>query len=187
MPKIKLDSFFYIEKLDCHEQIKDNLLLLIENSPSQQLVSEKSELDISRSDWSISLSEERQWLKYFKETAASQIIEMYKKCGYNYANFYNFWFQQYYKNSQHGWHVHTAINFSTVYFLELPKESSATQIVSPFDQKTIIDVDAKEGDVLIFPGYAVHRGPKNNSDGRKTVIVSDVNIGYPDDYYGEGI
>jgi hypothetical protein len=187
MPKIKLDSFLYIEKLSCHEQIKNNLLMLIENSLSQQLLSEKSELDISRSDWPISLSEERQWLKYFKEIASSQIIDMYKRCGYNYSEFHNFWFQQYYKDSQHGWHVHTAINFSTVYFLELPEGSSATQIVSPFDQKTIIDVDAKEGDVLIFPGYAIHRGPKNKSDSRKTVIVSDVNIGYPDESYGEGI
>jgi hypothetical protein len=35
---------------------------------------------------------------------------------------HNLWFQQYKKNSKHGWHVHPGANYTNIYYLELPEK-----------------------------------------------------------------
>ena len=33
-----------------------------------------------------------------------------------------------------------------------------------------ITIDAKEGDIVIFPSFIIHRAPKVQSDTRKTIV-----------------
>jgi hypothetical protein len=36
--------------------------------------------------------------------------------------------------------------------------------------KSIIDLDVKEGDLVTFPAYIIHRSKNNKSNDRKTII-----------------
>ncbi len=75
----------------------------------------------------------------------------------------------------HGWHTHSD-NYTGVYYLELPDETPKTQIVNPLNQTEIIDLDIKEGDIVLFPSFIIHRAPINKSNKRKTIISFDINI-----------
>ena len=77
------------------------------------------------------------------------------------------WFQQYFQNSDFGWHQHDG-HWALVYYLELPEMSEATEFLN-YGQ-----FDVKEGDVIFFPTFLVHRSPIIKSNQRKTVIAANV-------------
>ena len=77
------------------------------------------------------------------------------------------WYHQYAKNSVHNWHIHGE-NYTGVYYLELPDDTPKTELIDQYDKK--ITVEANEGDVVIFPSFIIHRGPKVLNDSRKTII-----------------
>jgi ectoine hydroxylase-related dioxygenase (phytanoyl-CoA dioxygenase family) len=82
---------------------------------------------------------------------------------------HNMWFQQYNKNSHHTWHTHPSVQFSSVYYLELPDTNVSTEF-KDIVNNNIFKVDVKEGDLLVFPSSLLHRSPKNKSNKRKSVI-----------------
>lgn len=116
----------------------------------------------------------------------SEMLEIYNNMGYSGFNVSEIWFQQYLKDSEHGWHIHGG-NFTNVYYLELPEGTPKTQIINPYNQKDIIEVDVKEGDLLVFPSYVLHKAPKNISDKRKTIISFNVTVNYSDEIYGKSL
>ena len=79
------------------------------------------------------------------------------------------WYQQYTKNNTHGWHIHGE-NYTGVYYLEFPKGSSKTELIDQYNIRKKITVNAKEGDIVIFPSFIIHRAPKIINDIRKTII-----------------
>lgn len=80
-----------------------------------------------------------------------------------------YWFHQYPPNTEFGWHTHPWCNLAVVYYVELPEGASTM-----FSDGR---VDAKEGDVIMFPAFLPHRSPKQNS-GRKTIISYNIDISY---------
>jgi hypothetical protein len=82
----------------------------------------------------------------------------------------NFWFQQYESNDYHSWHNHFQSTYASVYYVELPDASVATEFKNPVTGE-IIKPSVKEGDILTFPASIIHRSPPNNSGGRKTIIA----------------
>jgi hypothetical protein len=80
----------------------------------------------------------------------------------------NGWFQQYTNNDFHDWHLHNEVNYTNVYYLELPDKDEKTQIYNILDN-TIIDIDIKEGDLVTFPSHLIHRSKPLQSK-RKTII-----------------
>ena len=96
-----------------------------------------------------------------KEMVGYERTEEIKKIGLSQVQIFELWFQQYGKGDTHGWHVH-GHNFTGVYYLEFGKNSPKTQIVEPLSLK-IIDVDVKQGDVIIFPSMFIHRAPPSCS------------------------
>ena len=38
------------------------------------------------------------------------------------------------------------------------------------NQEEVIDLNVKEGDIIIFPSFVVHRAPYNKSNSTKTII-----------------
>jgi hypothetical protein len=86
------------------------------------------------------------------------------------------WFQQYVNGNTHGWHTH-GNNFTGVYYLELPNDAPKTQLVNPFSQTEIFEPDVKEGKIIIFPSYVIHRAPLvSNQNLRKTIISFNVDF-----------
>lgn len=80
---------------------------------------------------------------------------------------YAWWFQQYFQNSDFGWHQHNG-HWACVYYLELPEMSEATEFLN-YGQFNV-----KEGDVIFFPTFLVHRSPIIKSNQRKTIIATNV-------------
>ena len=78
-----------------------------------------------------------------------------------------YWFQQYLQSSDFGWHQHGG-HWSCVYYLELPEMSEATEFLN------YGHLNIKEGDVIFFPTFLVHRSPMIKSNQRKTIIATNV-------------
>ena len=55
-------------------------------------------------------------------------------------------------------------NYTGVYYLQFPKGATKTQLVN---EQKIFEVDAKEGDIVIFPSFIIHRSPKITEDVEK--------------------
>ena len=184
MQKKLLDCFYSISKFSEHEQVRNNLLELISRSEYTSPKHSKSEVNITRCDWNNSSNFNRPWVIYFKDSLLRHMLEVYKNLGYDGFTLHDVWYQQYCTGSQHGWHTHSD-NFTQVYYLEMPDDAPKTQLVSPFDQKTIIEVDVQEGDILSFPSFVIHKAPQNPSTKQKTIVSFNTNVTYSDDIYGQ--
>ena len=93
-----------------------------------------------------------------------QIEELY---GLKYKEKNRYWFQQYLQASDFGWHEHGG-HFAVVFYLELPEMTEATEFLN-YGQ-----FDVKEGDVIFFPTFLIHRSPMIKSNKRKTIIATNL-------------
>jgi len=186
MIKSHLDCAYLVAKFPYHDKIKSELLQLIDISESTSVVDIGCDTNITRADWHNAQDFKRTWTAFLIQYLTNPVLEMYKELGYDGYTLHELWYQQYYKNSKHGWHTHSA-NFTNVYYLELPDSVPKTKIVSPYDQKTIIEVDVKEGDILIFPSFVVHKAPVNLTNDRKTIVSYNINATYSNEIYGKGL
>jgi hypothetical protein len=154
-----------------HNKHKQNLLNLIDSIPNLSSNIELGE-QVSKSDWYLNSSYPRKYWDYFFNILAPWFDHMENKYGHKISKMQiaNYWFQQYLDSDYHGWHTHPNSNFSNVYFLELPETNMTTEFK---DHKPI---SVKEGDIITFPAYLLHRSPINSSGKRKTVIVFNSNM-----------
>jgi len=79
----------------------------------------------------------------------------------------NLWFQQYFNNSDFGWHHHDK-HFAFIYYIELPEFSETTEFLN-YGQFNV-----KEGDIIFFPTFLVHRSPLIKSNKRKTIVAGNL-------------
>ena len=176
MLKQKLEVPIAINKLPEHLDIKEKCLALIDESPGERVTYMHGSLDITRCDYIIdgvkSTNDDpnRKWLQFIKPHLLNVVTDTYKNLGYHTFKIHNIWYQQYKNGSSHGWHVHTDCQWTSVYYLDLPDTAPKTQIVSPFDQKTLIELDIEEGDIITFPSFAIHQAPKNENKKTKTIV-----------------
>ena len=170
-------------KFKKHLKLKQSLLDLINTQETGSLKQFDSYYDdsISRVDWDRRHDTEREWVKLVGPHLQKHFTEEVKKIGLSKIQIFELWFQQYGKGDTHGWHVH-GHNFTGVYYLEFGKNSPKTQIVEPLSLK-IIDVDVKQGDVIIFPSMFIHRAPPSQTKKRKTIISFNFNADYVHDEF----
>jgi len=166
----KLDSIYVIKPLKEHKEIKDTILRLInEQELYENLIEKEDGVDITRCDWSTSRWDRgRAWAQELMVYLGPHLNTTIQEMGYVECQVHELWFQQYANNSTHGWHVHGQ-NWTNVYYLDMPEETPKTQFINPYT-KEITEFDVKEGDVLTFPSYVIHRAPINKSDKLKTII-----------------
>jgi len=86
------------------------------------------------------------------------------------------WFQQYEKNGEHCWHNHPHCHFTNVYFLEMPNEKDKTEVLGLNNK--LYSYEAKEGQMITFPGFLQHRSNTITSD-RKTIISFNTSYQVP--------
>jgi hypothetical protein len=169
----KLESFYIISKIKEHEKNKDKLLKLIENIPKTSIQSKKE--NISHSDWNLPKDFEREYLNFFYDIIKPYMNDIMKSLYCSSWNIQNGWFQQYVKDNKHEWHNHQKTNFSNIYYLEMPDKNMKTEFYNILTKK-IITFDLKEGDLLTFPAYILHRSKKIKSLCRKTIISFNSNF-----------
>jgi hypothetical protein len=76
------------------------------------------------------------------------------------------------KNNAHDWHIHKKCGWAAVYYVELPEDSKPTLFQT--NDGAVIEPNATEGDVIIFPAYLWHCSPKNKDEDTKTVIALNI-------------
>lgn len=175
--KYHLDSFYYIFELENHHEIKETVLNLITEQTCEKLEIKDSYHgdNISRLDWNSSSNFSRPWVSVLGPSLNNQLNNISSELGYQKCLIHQIWFQQYFKNDYHGWHVH-GHNFTGVYYLELPANSPKTQLINPYTQNNLILPDIQEGCVLVFPSYVIHRAPYMNESDRKTIVSFNCDI-----------
>lgn len=170
-------------RLPNHKNLKNKILNLINNQSSEtyNLFDEYYSDSISKLDWKEGTNFERPWVQLIVKHLYNNFKKQIKEVGLLNVIIHEIWFQQYHQGDIHGWHVH-GHNFTGVYYLELDKSSPGTEVVEPLNMNKIT-IDAKEGDVVIFPSVYIHRAPKIHSGERKTIISFNFSAEFLDGKY----
>ena len=131
--------------------------------------SPRTETTMTKLDWLRSKDfENRPWVNLCWDMVTSKLNSMiYRQYGLNGIDMNDFWFQQYEIGNAHGWHVHSQ-NFTGVYYLELPEDDDNETRVLSGNEMLIPKV--KEGDICLFPSFAIHAAPIITSTKRKTIL-----------------
>jgi hypothetical protein len=159
-----------IGKFNKHHKIKKNLLNLLKETNSETLKSIDNYYSdkISRLDWYDKTNWERKWVKYIINDLINHFKNQIKKINLLDVVINALWFQQYNKTDIHSWHVHGE-NYTGVYYVEFDEKCPATQLIDPITNK-LIKIKIKEGDIIMFPSFVIHRAPLLKEDTRKTII-----------------
>lgn len=171
MQEITIKTKILLDRLEGHKKIKKDLLELIANNKADSIKCKDSYYDdlIEKLDWNNSRSPERPWVQILLPFIKNHFMKCTKKL--NFQDFFirALWFQQYGENGIHGWHIHEQ-NYTGVYYLELPKSAPLTELVDPTNIKRKFKIKAKEGDIVIFPSFIIHRSGKMKTKDRKTIV-----------------
>lgn len=162
MKVIKFNSFYLVNKIKEHKKYKDKLLKLIDKMPNKSLDT------VSKTDWELQ-EDNKNYRSLFYKIIHPYLLNMMDFLKAKTSIIHNVWFQQYEKNSKHGWHVHPGSNYTNVYYLELPNKNKKTCILDIASNK-YIDIDVEEGDLITFPAYLHHGSPMIENGKRKTII-----------------
>ena len=158
---------YVISRFDKHSEIKDKLLDIInsQNFPY---------CEITNTDWHINPDIPRKYADIVNVDIKNHMKKVFTAL--NFQDFYikNYWYQQYKTNSDHPWHVHAGVNFTNVYYVELPSGETSTQIVDPKNNLIIVP-NVDEGCILTMPAFLHHCSPKNTTNKTKTVIAFNIN------------
>lgn len=174
-----LESVYTVSDLEQHEQIKDELLNLIDASPAGSMVNETDKLNVTKVDWDVATDFSRPWVNHLLPYLNPHIADIFKLMGFSKFRIKEIWFQQYERKASHGWHTHGS-HFTNVYYLELDDNAPKTVLINPFTKEEFVP-DVKEGQVLVFPSYVIHKSPDDFFEKRKTIISwnSDIDIDHP--------
>jgi len=169
--KLKIETAGLIKPFNKHNKVKDKLLSLINNSNSDKVLEVDSYYsdNIQNLDWSKNTNFTRQWVKYISKDLQKHFDNCAVELGYDKIDVKRIWYQQYLEGGSHGWHIHGE-SYTGVYYVEFEKDFPKTELINQFDQNQKIIVDAKEGDIIIFPSFIIHRSPVMKLNKRKTII-----------------
>ena len=177
MNTFKIETPCLIDYFKNHKSIKKQLISYINHSDCDFLESKNDYYGdlIHRLDWNQSRDFSRKWVKFLKTYLQKHFDRCAKKLGYQTVNIVNLWFQQYNKNGKHGWHTHSE-NYTGVYYLKFSSKDAKTELIDPFLQNKKIVINAKEGDIVIFPSYVIHRATEQLNDLKKIIISFNFNF-----------
>jgi|TARA_R100001460_G_C3527356_1_gene173174 hypothetical protein len=177
MKKFKIETPCLIDKLKPHLKIKKQLISLLKKADFDFLESKNDYFGdlIHRLDWNNSTNFSRKWVKFLQPYLHKHLKNFANVLGYQDIRFINLWFQQYNQKGKHGWHIH-GDNYTGVYYVKLSNKSAKTELINPFSQNEKIIIDAKEGDIVIFPSYIIHRAPTQKEKINKIIISFNINF-----------
>ena len=163
---------YIVSKFKQHADVKEQLLDLIDKQDCVAL--DDHEIRISRTDWISNVGPARDYWNFLFPMLEEHMKDVMLNLNIKEYNFTNYWFQQYKHLDTHGWHRHRHCFFSSVYYIELPKDGPSTIFKNPVDGKTILRPEIEEGDIITFPSIIEHCSAPNQSTNKKTVISFNV-------------
>jgi len=171
----KINSYYFINKIKEHNSIKEQILNSLKSSGDK--INNLDHEQISKGDFFSNFDNQNSdtYFKFVFFNLKKYIEKISKKLKLSQWEIGRFWFQQYYKNDFHNWHIHPHCCYSNVYFVELPTKNMATQFYDPISKKIIKTLEVNEGDLLTFPSTIIHRSDKIKVNKRKTIISFNIN------------
>ena len=174
-----MDNIVWKYSLPAHNQIKSRILDIIDDydqvNPCKDTVTKTDFYD------DISMHPNRNnYYSIFHQEADSLYRTVNDRYWITDFHILNVWFQQYHINDTHKWHNHGESNISLSYLLELDDPKHSTEFIDTKQNKTFQVEGIREGDVIIFPSYILHRSPIITSTNRKTSIAINLSLGTPD-------
>ena len=161
------------------EEVKAPIYIMNTDLPKTELLNSIADIginaliddtqSISNTDWMLGVNFNRPYFEIIQPVITkcleelSGIVKLVPK---------EYWYQQYEQNDYHGWHRHPLCTYSSVYYVELPQDTT-TVFRYMNDEFTI---NAQEGDYVVFPSYLEHCSKPNVSGSRKTAIGINLNI-----------
>lgn len=175
---------FYHAPVTAHGKIKHSVLREIDKLKADPRCLTERDNERVYSDYRMgNETATRKYRDTVLESVRPNIAEFVQGIGAKNVQLGSIWFQQYSKYSFHNTHTHWPSLFSVVYYLQFdPKEHRATAFLNParlqmehyLDRKipvsTQFQPDAKEGDIVVFPGYLDHFVPMCRSEKTRTVV-----------------
>ena len=172
-------SFYIVTDIKEHKQNKSKLLRYIDEMPESMMDPPGVEERISKTDWNISSSYERNYTDTFYRMMNPYLSEMAFKLKCKSWKILNCWYQVYEKDDTHGWHTHGKSNYTNVYYLSLPNKSIKTQLYDVVNHKIVENIEVKEGQLLTFPASVIHRSPINKVHQEKVIISFNTDFTEP--------
>jgi hypothetical protein len=164
----EIKSFYLINKIKEHNDIKNNLINLINKIPINK-IDVKTE-NISHTDWNLPNDCNREYVDFFRKIIKPYIEKISLFLNTKDYRVHNFWFQKYKNQDFHNWHIHPDCNFSNVYYLNLPEKNMRTKIFNIVD-KSFSYLDVTEGDLITFPSFLHHKSEANKNNQDKIIIA----------------
>ena len=168
MLKVKeIKCQFIVSDVSDHHKHKSILLDLINKIPNNPYEG------ISKTDYNLPFAFGRKYLDYFYYHIAKNIMDQQQKYFKSQRwEITRAWFQQYQKESSHVYHNHPYVNFTNVYFLELPDKQFKTSLKI---KEKEYNYEVEEGQIITFPAHILHTSKKNSAS-RKTIISFNTNF-----------
>lgn len=165
-------DLFVVSDVPNHQELKQQILDAIKKVGTHSSIIEGS--SFCNTDWELGPNFPKPYLPIVQPL----FIEQLKKMCAIYptkttATLINCWFQQYALGDFHDWHLHHNSTYSSVYYVELPEDSSKTTFKF-LNQE--FEVDVKEGQILSAPSFLLHCSKPNKSEQIKTIIAFNASI-----------
>lgn len=177
---LNLPTGMHITQIAEHDVVKPKLLYMIED-----IIEDEPERSVNPAgyhyDFEIARTNENYQPPYkslLLETISPYVHRWAQSLGMKIDFFSKPWFQQYTTGTGFGWHQHN-YHFALVYYLELPDPNEATEFLQ------YGKMPVKEGDVIIFPTWMVHRSANIKSNKRKTIFACNVEFQVDREYIKE--
>jgi len=176
--KYCMQDYYYVSTVKEHLDYKIKLIDAIESMPSHE--SFKPYENLTNQDYRLPEDFPRPYLDLFYEMVVPYVKDLGNLLGFHAWQIHNAWFQQYYNNDSHDWHNHACVNFTNIYYLELPSQELVTELYDPHSKKIVNLEGIEEGQFVTFPGHWIHRSPKNLTNERKTIVAFNTSYGEVD-------
>jgi hypothetical protein len=165
-----------VSKFEAHEKIKLDLIDSIDKTFTDfsNLNGDEPPINISKTDWYTKSDQKREYFDVLLPHLTPHLNTVFDIIDYKEWNYSNIWFQKYGKNNEHSWHRHHKTMFNCIYYVELSNDGPQTMFRDPIYKDKTFNVNAKEGDIIIFPSMLLHCSPKNQSDFLKTIVAVNI-------------
>ena len=165
-----MKDFFYKRSVPIHLEIKDELIRAINSTPQLYIDEYNGNF---YTDYVVSNILVRDYAHIVNPILSEHIDAFKMHCGFKEMSLVSAWFQKYPVGGFHPEHVHPESHFTNIYYVKLENKSCVTTVLNPLD-KSKIEIEINEGDILTFPAFYPHSSPV--ADSEKIIVAFNTNV-----------
>lgn len=151
-----------------HREMKSRIIDCVNNVEQAAITEEGTQ--ISSSDYLLNPGVEKPYISVLGTDFFDTLDQLFAGIDHGRWQITSTWTQSYKTTGDcHGWHRHHCCLWSCVYMLELTQTAPRTQMRDMITGAQW-QLDAEEGDILVWPSQIMHSSPSIGPGDRKTII-----------------